>query len=127
MPEAWLSEPEPAQGAPHRAKVTAAKEVHVNQQRVEVVEVAALLEEAWSNALNLCVALEKRIAEGVEEAYEGQFYLGVGVVDRRVEEGGYAIPLCEHIGTPHVAVDERGAFGFFQILVEPLRQPLHPL
>src|SRR5918999_3620640 len=86
-----FSEAEPAQGAPHRAQVASSEEVDVYQQRVEVVEVAALLEEAVCYAPDLPVALEESIAEGVGEAYEEELDLGVGVVDRRVEEGGYAI------------------------------------
>jgi hypothetical protein len=57
--------------------------------------------------------LEERIAEGVEEAYKGQLDLRVGMVDRRVEKGGYAILLRQYVGPPHVAVDERRPSGFF--------------
>ena len=99
----------------------------MHEQRVEVVEIAAFLEEAFSYVPDLRVALEKGVAERVKEAYEGELDLGVGVVDSRVEKSGYAITLRQHVGAPYVAVDEGGPFGLSEIVVEPLSQFFCPL
>ena len=69
----------------------------MNQQRVEAVQVAACLVEAFVYAPDLFVALEERRAERVEEVDEGQLDLRVRVVKRGVEG------LLPSVG------DERGA------------------
>jgi hypothetical protein len=42
--------PKPVQGVPHRIEISAAEVVHVNEQRVEAVQVAARLEEGFGYA-----------------------------------------------------------------------------
>ena len=69
-PESIL-EFEPTQDAPHGIQVVPSEEIHMNKERVKVVEVAAPLEEAGSYAPDLLITLEERLAKGVEEAYEG--------------------------------------------------------
>src|SRR5918993_5710215 len=98
----------------------------MDQQRVEVVQVAARLEEGSVYAPYLRVTLQKGVAEGVEEADEGQFDLRVGVIEGGIQESGYAIFSCQHVGAPDVAVDERRRVGVFDELIELLRQALHP-
>ena len=55
--------PKTVQRVPHRAEISAAEEVHVNQQRVEAVKVAARLVEAFVYDPDLFVALEECRAE----------------------------------------------------------------
>src|SRR3712207_5577152 len=91
---------EAVQDASHGRQVPAAKIVRVDQKRVEVVEVAARLEEAVPDRSQLRVAPHERVAERVEEAYEGELDLGVRVVDGRVEEGRDPAPLRQHVPAP---------------------------
>lgn len=48
-----------------------AEEVHVDEQRVEGVEMTPLLEEAWQYPPQLRVAMEKRLPKGTEEGDVG--------------------------------------------------------
>src|SRR5918997_468997 len=98
----------------------------MNQQRVEVVEVAACIEEGPVYASYLRVAAQEDVTERVEEADEGQLDLRVRVVQGRVEEGGDTVPLRQHVGTPHVAVYERRGIGVPDQVVQPFGEPLHP-
>ena len=45
--------------------------------------------------------------------------LGIGVVDRRVEERGDPISLSQHVPTPDVTVDQGGALWLLQDLPKP--------
>src|SRR5215208_5891735 len=123
--EGTRSDAESVQCVPYRRQVSTAEIVGVNQQRVEVVQVAARLEEGIVYAPDLRVALQKVVAERVEEAYEGHFDLRVGVVEGGIQEGGYALSSRQHVGAPDVAVDKRRRVGDLDELVEPFRQPLH--
>src|SRR5215212_11052890 len=102
--EGTRSDAESVQCVPYRRQVSTAEIVGVNQQRVEVVKVAARLEEGIVYAPDLRVALQKGVAERIEEADEGQFDLRVGVVEGRIQKSSYAISPCQHVGAPDVAV-----------------------
>jgi hypothetical protein len=58
--------PEAPEGAFHLADIGTAEQAHVHEQGIEVVEVAALLEEPRGQGPELPVAAEESIAEGVE-------------------------------------------------------------
>src|SRR5918992_4462956 len=108
-------------------QVTTTEEIRVDQQRVEVVEFTAHLEEAVAYRPDLPVAIEEGTAKGVEQGDERQLDLGVSVVDSGIQESSYAVSSCQHVGAPDVGVDERRRVGVFDELIELLRQALHPM
>src|SRR5690606_15138037 len=99
---------EAVKGAADRCRIAAAEEPRVDQKGIEVVEVAPLLEEAGAERPERRVALEEGAAEGREEGREGELDLGIGVVDRRVDEARDAAAPGQDVAAPHVAMDERG-------------------
>src|SRR5215204_6015674 len=119
-------QPEPGQYVPHRTQIASAEVIGVDQQRVEVVQVAAHLEEALAYRPDLLVAIEEGTAKRVEQGDDRQLDLGVSVVDCGIQKSGYPISSCQHVGAPDVSVDERWRVGVFDELIELLRQALHP-
>src|SRR5918999_6306285 len=107
-------------------QVTTTEEIRVDQQRVEVVEFTAHLEEAVAYRPDLPVAIEEGAAKGVEQGDERQLDLGVSVIDGGIQESCYAIFSGQHVGAPDVAVDKRRRVGVFDEHVEHLRQSLRP-
>src|SRR3712207_4677945 len=118
---------EALQDASHGRQVPAAEIVRVDQKRVEIVEVAARLEEAVPDGSQLRVAPHERVAERVEEAYEGELDLGVRVVDGRVEEGRDPGPLRQHVPAPRVSVDERRGVGLIYEILQTSGEPFYPV
>src|SRR5215218_731487 len=117
---------EPVQRVPHRTQIATTEVIGVYQQRVEIVQVAAHLEEAVAYRPDPLVTIEEGTAKRVEQGDERQLDLGVSVVDSGIQESGYAMSSCQHVGAPHVAMDEHRRVGFLDEIIELFRQPLHP-
>ena len=108
----------------------AAEEAGVHQQRVEVVDVAAFLEEAGFDRADLAVAREEGIGEGREQGREGELDLRIGVIDRGIDEAGDAASSHQDVASPHIAVDQRRACGLFDPFAEiggEFFEPAHDL
>ena len=74
-------EPQAGDDALDAVEVGGAEEAGVHEERGEVVDVAAQLEEAGADGPQGVVGVEEGIAEGVEE-HAPPFQLGLGLQDR---------------------------------------------
>src|SRR5262245_16446522 len=72
--------------------IRSAEKADVDQERVEEVQLPPFFEKAGAEGAVFAVTAEKGLAEGAEQGGEGQFHLGVGVIDRRIDEGGDSAP-----------------------------------
>src|SRR5690606_14888743 len=96
----YASIPEASQDSLDRANVATTKQPNMNQQRIEIVDIAPRLEKAGLQRAQLPVALEKRRVKGVEQGRERQFDFGMRVVNGRVEKASDTPVLRQNIGRP---------------------------
>src|SRR5262245_28897559 len=89
------------------ADIRAAEKVHVNQQRVELVQRDAPLVTVGER-VDLVVRGKSCRPEAAEQPHHGEIDLTVAAVSRRIDEAGRARVVAHQVSTPKVAVQPGG-------------------
>ena len=99
------------QDADDGVMVDAAEEMKVIEQRVEVVEVAAL-GVAGVHGAGFAVCLIEIAGEAAEELGHGEVDFAVADAHGRIDEDGGAVRAGHDVAAPEVAVEQRRESGF---------------
>ena len=99
------------QDADDGVMVGAAEEMKVIEQRVEVVEVAALGVTGVHGA-GFAVCLIEIAGEAAEELGHGEVDFAVAYAHGRIDEDGGAVRAGHDVAAPEVAVEQRRESGF---------------
>src|SRR5512135_2837564 len=90
----------------------------MHQERIEIIEVAALFEEARPELAKLAVAGEEALADAAEQSHEGELDLRVGEVQRRVDQSDDPSAARQDVAAPQIPVDQ----GRPRVAADPPRQ-----
>ena len=100
-----------------RLQVFGAKNRKMNQERIQVVHVSALIKEFFFDWQYFAIRGKELPAYAIKERHVGEFHFIMSVIERRVDDARDTAVTHDDIRAPHVTMNKDRAMWFDHVLL----------